>query len=71
MVKKANKQDNDIFSSSTLFLAVPVIVVITLNIFFLIQVIRILKAKLETEPSLAGSSLPITLKSAKADFWST
>ena len=55
------------FRSSTLFLAVPVIVVIILNISFLIQVIRILKSKLETEPPLTGSSLPITLKSAKAE----
>ena len=39
---------------------------ITLNIWFLIQVLRILKSKLETEPALAGSSLPINLKSAKA-----
>ena len=54
------------FRSSTLFLAVPVVAIMTLNICFLIQVMRILKSKLETEPALAGSSLHITLKSAKA-----
>ena len=55
-----------LYSSSVFFLATPVLAVITLNVFFLCQVITILKSKLETESNQLESSFPVTVKSTKA-----
>ena len=60
---------------SVIFLSVPAIVVITLNIFFLCSVIRVLKSKLQFESVFSsgggsrmstGSTTGVALKSARA-----
>ena len=55
--------------SSIIFLAVPVVVVIAVNVFFLCQVIMILRSKLERDSHQPGCpSVQISFQSTRAVF---